>query len=144
MTRWFYDSHDGNAYQVNILAWVGLQYLYGLFGTKTGTGIHEYSTQADMESAIKANHWPGPYINGTNNPSGLLGQEGESAAGTAQSAAGNLLNLPQFQNTRDFTMRAVKVVGGLMLLFVGLNMLAEDTVDVDVLTAVKALPKAAV
>jgi uncharacterized membrane protein YqgA involved in biofilm formation len=41
-------------------------------------------------------------------------------------------------------MRAVKVVGGLMLLFVGLNMLAEDTVDVDVLTAVKALPKAAV
>jgi small neutral amino acid transporter SnatA (MarC family) len=32
----------------------------------------------------------------------------------------------------------VKVIGGLLLLFIGLNMLAKDTVNVDLLSAAKA------
>jgi hypothetical protein len=64
-------------------------------------------------------------------------------AGEITSPATSALNgiLPQLTNTRSLVSRTVRVIGGLILVFVGLNMLSKEAVNVDVISAAKSLPK---
>jgi hypothetical protein len=52
-----------------------------------------------------------------------------------------ILGLPTLSNLRGLMVRSVKVAGGLLLLFIGLNMLAKDTTNVDIMTAAKSAAK---
>lgn len=127
---WFYNSSSGKLeYSPNGIGW-----LSGILITRLPTNWYGFKTQADAVSAGSTEGWPAP----TTSTSKAITND---ATGLASGAASSVLGLPTLSNTRDLVSRGVRVVGGLMLLFVGLNMLAKDTVNVDVMSAVKAIPK---
>lgn len=60
---------------------------------------------------------------------------------TTKTAASDLINWPQLTNLRDLMVRVAKVVGGLILVMAGLNMLAKDEAHIDVIGSVKSAAK---
>jgi len=109
---WFYNSHSGDAASESGVA--ALAYEAALH---TGTGWHEYPTQAAMLAAIKANGWPAP--------TGVLGGLGNAGKGAA-GAAGNAVTggITDLLTQRTLWVRIVKVVLGLGLVVIGIIQLA--------------------
>jgi hypothetical protein len=127
----FYNSHSGEEFQESG-ALGDLQSIED----HLGLGWHEYATQADVLAAVKANGWPAPTTSATTG----LGNDASGAAKDVTSGATSALTglFPQFTNTRDFTSRAIRVVAGLMLLGIGLNMLVKESTGISpVKTAAK-------
>jgi hypothetical protein len=126
----FYNDHSG-AYHtanqsLNPVAEADFLVYEGVL--HTGTGWHEYSSVAEMNAAVKAHPgWPAP----TSNLAKATGQAAQQAASAAGNAVTNSLGLPKFSNLRDFTVRAVKVVVGALLIVIGVNsLLKSQGVDV--------------
>lgn len=124
---WFYNDHSGEAADESGIA--ALAYYAALH---TGTGWHEYATQAQMNAAIAANHWPPA----TGSISTGVSNLGQSAVSGATGALTNGL-LPE-----NFLMRAGEVLIGLILLAVGLSVILKSTPVGDAAGAVvKNVPK---
>jgi hypothetical protein len=130
---WFYDSNSGEAENISGIADVSLPLYEGLL--HTGTGWHEYSTQAEMDAAVKANGWPAPN-QGFANP--VTDAENQAGA-TAKASASTLTGLPAigdfFQRLSQASTweRVGEVVLGVILIAVGL---AKMTHVVPVATAI--------
>ena len=126
----FYNDHSGAYHTANqsinpvaeadFLAYEALLH--------TGIGWHEFASVAAMDAAVAAHSgWPKP----TSNPVTAVGQAGSQAVNAATGAAANALGLPTFSNTRDFVVRAMKVIIGAALIIIGVSSLMKsEGVDV--------------
>jgi hypothetical protein len=128
---YFYNNHTGlYAIESGVLA---VPYESELH---LGLGWHEYATVQQMNTAVKLNNWPGPFLQGAGNPTGIAGQITGETGGTISAAASNAANITGLPAIGDFFnrltqantwVRVGEVVAGLILLYVGVNALTRDT-----------------
>lgn len=112
---WFYNSDSGEIVNESPPApeYFALEaYLH------TGTGWHAYATQADVDTAVAANHWPPPTTSlntAIGNDASTIPAAAAKDAGNALSSALSGLNI-HWPGADTFLARALKIViGGVML-----------------------------
>jgi hypothetical protein len=79
------------------------------------------AVETDYKLALAEHAQPG----GANasNPLGATGQAVQTGVSDAANAAASSLGLPKLSNTRDFVVRAMKVIIGAMLIIIGVSSL---------------------
>jgi hypothetical protein len=82
------------------------------------------AVEADYKLALAEHAQPGGPNAG--NPIGATGAAASTAASDAANAATSALGLPKFSNTRDFVVRAMKVIIGAALIIVGISSLMKS------------------
>lgn len=115
---WFYNTVSGELtsasgvtalpYDLQILGWHELK-------------IPASDSEAQAAAAAQA-EYPGSKTPTTSLSKGL----GQGAGTIGATAAGDVLGLPTLTNTRDFASRAVRVVIGIGLVIVGLNIIGKS------------------
>lgn len=111
---WFYNSISGEVHHAT-----GVGALAYEAATRLPGDWYGFKTEADVVSAARAEGWPAP----TTSVATGLGNEATTAS---SNAAGDLLGLPKFQNTRGFAVRAFKVVVGVGLILAGVSIIGKS------------------
>jgi hypothetical protein len=109
---WFYNNYSGELKQESGPA--ALAYEAALH---TGTGWHEYSTQAQAVAAAKANGWPAPTSSFGGGLGNAVGGGVEQLGAKAASQLGSTVLGPLFQ--ANIWERAGEVLLGLVLIAIG-------------------------
>ena len=133
---WFYNSHTGEAENISGIADVSLPLYEALL--HTGTGWHEYSTQAQMQAAISANHWPAA------NQGIQLGKIPAETGGVAGAAASGAIKDTFSLNASGLAgwfFRGLKILFGGILMIIGIAKLTGA--DNAVVQLAKSAPGAA-
>lgn len=127
---WFYNSRTGAfAEEAGILGF------FSTLQSHLGLGWHQYATKQQMLDAIKANHWPPP----NNHPSNPIGKTivGSVEAGSKVSLSGIGIH----GDLRHFTLRAVEVLLGAVLIIVALESVMKETGAQNIVQGVKKYGK---
>lgn len=132
--HWFYNTETGQLTQGNNLGNLGNNLLGGL-------GWHELNIPGNASAARAAAEAKREFPDGAPpTTAGITaGRVVNQAAKDAGGFAGNLLGIPTLSNLRDLMVRVVKVVGGLALVFIGLNRMT--SMNIDLSSAIKSAAK---
>jgi len=120
---WFYNSFSGELTSAS-----GFDALAYEAAIHTGTGWHELKISASATEAQAAAEAVKEDPKGTK-PTTSISQGAQNTVGNA---AKNAINIslsglfPKLSNTRDFVVRAVKVIIGALLIIVGVNSLMKS------------------
>lgn len=112
---WFYNNYSGALIEESAPA----PEFFVLEGElHLGNGWHEYGTEAEVNAAVAANHWPAPTTSSSQQVSNAAGSAAHKAASAASSAIGDGFKLT-FGNTTGLLGRILKAGFGIVLIIAG-------------------------
>lgn len=112
---WFYNSYSGALIEESAPA---PEYFVLEALIHAGNGWHEYGSQADVDAAVAANHWPAPTVSSSKQVSNAASSaESEATSGLGDTLKGLRLHWP---SADTFLGRALKIVVGGVLLTAGI------------------------
>ena len=112
---WFYNSYSGALIEESAPA-PEFFVLEGLL--HAGNGWHEYGSEADVDAAVAANHWPPPTVSSSQQVSNAASSaESEATSGVSSALKGLTLHWP---SADTFLGRALKIIVGGVLLIAGI------------------------